>query len=121
MIYDNDRLETWQDGVEAIRGYEDRIQTLVGSVRKTTRLTGATTLTALHHIVFCDTDGGAFTVSLPVGVEGTHYKIICCGTNTLTVDPNGSEELFGAGVGVASTLEEGEIINIHYNSVEGWF
>ena len=123
MVYEGttDGLETWVDAVQVIKATDEIYNTLVGVVRKTTRLTGATTLTASHHIVFCDTDVGAFEVDLPAGVEGTHYKIICCGTNTLTVDPNGSEELFGAGAGVASTLEEGEVINIHYNATEGWF
>ena len=123
MVYEGvtKGLETWVDGEQVSKQHYTHRQTMVGSVRKTTRLTSTTTLTAEHHIVFCDTDGGAFEVDLPAGVEGTHYKIICCGTNTLTVDPNGSEELFGAGVGVASTLEEGEVINIHYNANEGWF
>jgi hypothetical protein len=72
-------------------------------------------------VLFCDTDGGAITVSLPAGIQGTHLKAVNCGANTLTVDPNGVEELFGGGAGVASTLIEGENIDIHYDAVEGWY
>jgi len=93
-----------------------------GLICNTTRVTsGPYTVLATDHIIFCDTDGGAFTANLPAGVEGTHYKLINCGANTLTVNPNGVEELFGAGAGVVSTLAEGEIIDIHYNATEGWY
>jgi len=74
-------------------------------------------------VIFCDTDGGAITVNLPAGVQGTHLKIINCGSsgNDVTVDPNGTEQLFGAGAGVASTLADGENIDIHYDAVEGFY
>jgi len=89
----------------------------------TDRITGITTLDDAHCVVLCDTDGGAFEVDLPAGVDGTHYKIINCGSsgNDLTVDPNGTEQLYGAGAGVASTLADGEVIDIHYNDTEGWW
>ncbi len=92
---------------------------LVGTARYTT----TQTLNADDHIVYCDTDGGAWTLTLPAGTEGQHFKIINCGSsgNTLTVDPDGTEQLYGAGAGVASTLSDGEIINIHYQSTEGWW
>ena len=34
-------------------------------------------------------DGGAIEIDLPAGVEGTHYKLINCGSsgNDLTVNP----------------------------------
>jgi len=96
----------------------------VGSKRNTTRIINTAspyTVLVSDEVIFCDSDGGAITVALPAGVEGTHYKVVCCGTNTVTVDPNGTEELFGAGAGVASTLEEGEVIDIDYNATEGWY
>jgi len=98
------------------------VETSSGRILKTTRVTsGPYNVLASDEIIFCDTDAGAFTANLPAGVEGTHYKIINCGSNTLTVDPNGTEELFGAGAGVASTLSEGENIDIHFNITEGWY
>jgi len=98
------------------------VSTSSGIIKNTTRVTsGPYTILSTDHIIYCDTDGGAFEVDLPAGVEGTHYKLINCGANTLTVDPNGTERLFGAGAGMASTLEEGENIDIHYNATEGWY
>jgi hypothetical protein len=96
---------------------------LTTGVWKTERVTGTTTLDDTYQIVFANTDGGAFTVTLPPGNDGRHFKIINCGGsgNTLTVDPSGAEQLYGAGAGVASTLEDGEVIDIHFNPVEHWY
>ena len=122
IVYDNDRLEVWADAVEVLRMDSDYVQTLVGRRAKTTRLTSGATLASEHHIVFCDTDGGAFTVTLPAGVEGTHYKLINCGSagNDLTIDPNGTEQIWGGGAGVAMVLIDGDILDMHYNVTEGW-
>jgi len=92
-----------------------------GRLVNTTRVTTTYTILTSDHIIYCDTDGGDFTVTLPIGVEGQHLKIINCGSNTLTVDPNGTEQLYGSGAGVASDLSNGEIINIHFNTTEGWW
>jgi hypothetical protein len=94
-----------------------------GRIANTSRYTTTQTLGATDHIVFCDTDGAVWTLTLPAGVEGTHYKIINCGSsgNDLTVDPDGTEQLYGGGAGVAQTLSDGEVINIHYNATEGWW
>ena len=74
-------------------------------------------------VIFCDTDGGAIEVDLEAGIDGRHCKLINCGSsgNDLTVDPNGTEELYGEGAGVASTLDDGEVIDIHFDSTEGWY
>ena len=74
-------------------------------------------------ILFCDTDGGAITVNMYAGVSGRHHKIINCGTsgNLLTVDPNGTEQIYASGAGTAVTLIDGEVIDIHFDETEGWF
>ena len=94
-----------------------------GRIAQTDRITTESVLTSAHHIVYGDTDGGAFQLDLPPGVDGTHYKIINCGSagNDLTVDPNGTEQLYGGGAGVAQTVSDGEVINIHYETTEGWW
>ena len=71
-------------------------------------------------VIFCDTDGGAITVNLPAGVEGTHLKIINCGSgsNNVTVDADGSEAVYG---GATKTVSDGSALDLHYNSVEGWW
>ena len=92
-------------------------------IANTQRVTADVTLTNLDYVVFCDTDAAAITVTLPAGMEGYHYKICNCGSsgNDVTVDPQGTENLYGAGAGVASTLSDGEVINIHFNETEGWW
>ena len=77
--------------------------------------------TATDHILFVDTDGGAITVNLPAGIEGKNYKVINCGSsgNDVTLDPNGTEEIWGGGAGVAFALIDGDNLDIHYN--EGWW
>jgi hypothetical protein len=120
----------WVDGV--VRGTEKRSGKYVDfdgrisllGIQATNRIDdGDSPYTALarDEIIFCDTDPGAVEVDLPAGVQGTHIKIINCGINDVTVDPNGTEQLFGAGAGVASTLATGENIDIHYDAIEGWY
>lgn len=101
--------------------FGDTLETTKGRIKSTTRITTTYTVLVTDHNIFCNTDGGAFTTTLPVGAEGQHLKLINCGSNTLTVDPDGSEELYGAGAGVAATLAAGEIIDITYNATEGWW
>ena len=79
------------------------------------------TLLARDEVLFCDTVDGAITVNLPAGIDGTHYKVINCGEYDVTVDPNGTENFFGAGAGVASVISTGENVDVHYDDVEGWY
>ena len=99
-----------------------KIDSAGGRITGTSRYTTTQTLDAEDNVVFCDTDGGAFTIDLPIGVEGTHYKIINCGSggNDLTVDADttGSSTVYGA---TTAELSDGEVINIHYNATEGWW
>jgi hypothetical protein len=99
-------------------------QSFGGVINKTTRITsGPYAVLAYDEVIYVDTDGGAVTVNLPAGVEGTHYKIINCGSAGLnvTLDPNGTEQIYGEGAGVALTLYDGEVADIHFNATEGWF
>jgi len=92
--------------------------TTVGRVCATTRKTTTYTATEDDNVIYCDTDGGAWTLTLPAGIEGTHYKIINCGSNALTVDGDGSETIWGV---TTATLNTGDIINLHFNATEGWW
>jgi len=92
-----------------------------GIIVPTNRITSLTTLDETYEIVFCDTDGGGFIVNLPSGIEGTHYKIINCGSsgNDVVLTPNGAETLFGDAS--AFNILDAEILDIHYNSGCGWW
>ena len=91
-----------------------------GHIISTTRLTGATTLDATHHHVFGDTDGGAFTITLPAGVDGTQYRVANVGTsgNNLTLAPDGAELLVGANANF--DILDGETLDLTYETTEGW-
>lgn len=91
-----------------------------GRIAGTTRVTGATTLNATHHIIIGDTDGGAFTITLPTGVDGTNYKISNVGSssNALTLVPDGTELLVGDNANF--DILDGETLDLHYETTEGW-
>lgn len=104
----------------------DTITTQAGRVMNTTRLTNGDspyTVLATDHIIICDTDGGAITVNLPAGVEGREYRISNVGSsgNDVTVDPNGTEEIFAKGAGIAFVMVDTEGITVNYNATEGWW
>jgi hypothetical protein len=92
-----------------------------GRICNTSRYTTTQILDDTDHVVFCDTDSAAFTVSLPAGINGTTYKIINVGSsgNSLTVSPNGSELLIG--VNSNFDLLDGDSMIITYDSIEGWW
>ena len=99
------------------------LTTTAGRIADTARYTTTQTLDADDHIVYCDTDGAAWTLTLPAGVNGTHYKIINCGSsgNDLTVDPDGTEQIWGNGAGTAFVMIDGDILNIHFETTEHWW
>jgi hypothetical protein len=68
------------------------LSVLGGNISNTDRYTSNQTLTAINHKVVGDTDGGAFNITLPAGIDGTNYKITNVGSsgNDLTIIPDGS-------------------------------
>jgi len=102
---------------------ENSAKTNVGRIHNTTRKVAGDspyTVLASDHILYMQTDAGAITANLPAGVEGTHYKLINCGSsgNDLTVDGNAAETVYSA---LTAVLSDGEVIDIHYNATEGWW
>jgi len=88
---------------------------------KTSRYTTTQTIPVTDHVIFANTDGGAWTATLPAGVEGQTFKIINSGAsaNTLTVAPDGTEHLLGVNSNFA--LADGETLEITFNSTDGWY
>jgi len=99
-------------------------QTIGGGVHITTRVVASPyNILATDEIVFVDTDSGGITVNLPAGNAGRHYKVINCGSGShdVTLDPNGTEQIYGGGAGVALTLHDGEKADLHFETIEGWW
>ncbi len=97
------------------------LQTTSGRIKVPSRYTTTQTLGITDNQVACDTDGGAFTVTLLPGVAGTEHRIANTGTsgNDLTIAPDGAELLIG--VNSNFTLRDGETLHIVYEATEGWF
>ena len=73
-------------------------------------------------IIVCDTDSGAIEVNLPAGISGTPCKIVNAGSsgNAVDVDPNGTEQVYNGGAGVAQSMSDGEVMDLHYTT-KGWW
>ena len=89
-----------------------------GRIVNTSRVTTTYTILVSDHRVFCNTDGGDFTVTLPEGIDGQEYRIINTGSGTLTVAPNSAELIDG--VNASKTMGTGIII-LTYETTEGWW
>ena len=96
------------------------LTTSQGRIVNTTRVTTTYIVLVTDEVIFCDTDGGAFTLTLPAGVEGQHFKIINCGSAglDLTVDGNGTEKVYGE---LTQEIPDESVIDLHYNATEGWW
>ena len=89
-----------------------------GKIVNTTRVTTTYTILASDDNVFCDTDGGDFAVTLPSVVNGQAYRIINCGSGTLTIAPDGTDLLVGVNESV--TMDKGVVI-LTGETTEGWW
>lgn len=96
-------------------------ETTTGRKVKTTRVTTTYTILVTDDNVFCDSDSGAFTVTLPAGVDGQKFRIINTGSsgNIITISPNGSELLEGANA--TRSITDGDVIILVYETTEGWW
>lgn len=85
------------------------------------RNTSNTTIDSSAYHWLGNTDSAGFTYTLPAGVDGTQYRIVNTGTsgNTLTISPNGSDNLLGANS--SFDLSDGEALIIIYDSNDGWW
>ena len=97
---------------------EDAIESLAKGVRRTTRVTTTYTILVTDREIFCDTDGGDFTVTLPALADGQSKRIINTGSGTLTVAPDGTDTIDG--VAASKTMGNGSVI-LTGETTEGWW
>ena len=95
--------------------------TTFGRIKTVTRKTTTATILVTDSVIFGNTDGGAWTATLPAGVSGQTFRIINSGAsgNLLTVAPNGSEHLLG--VNSNFNLFDAEALDLTYDSTDGWY
>ena len=88
---------------------------------KTTRITADYTILVSDLEIYCDTDGGTFTATLPPGVDGQKLRIINCGSSghDVTIAPNGTDLL--EGVNASKGLPSKSIVILTYEDTEGWW
>ena len=86
-----------------------------------TRVTTTYTMLSSDRIIFANTDGGAYVVTLIAGVANKKVRIVNTGSsvNNLTITPNGSEHLIG--VNSSFVLSDGESLELSYNTTDGWY
>jgi len=95
------------------------LHTTGGRIVNTTRETTTYTVLVTDDAIYCDTDGAAWTLTLPAGVDGQRFFITNCGGsgNDLTIDGDGSEEINGE---LTQLLSDEDSIIIIFESTEGW-
>ena len=71
-------------------------------------------------ILFASTTDGDIYVDMHSGVEGNYYKLANCGIsgNLLTVSGFSGQTVYGA---ASQTLNDGDVLEMHYNRIEGWW
>jgi len=100
------------------------ITSLVAAANKIKRITVADSpypVALFDRNLYADTDGGAITILLRPGVNEERLTVKNCGTagNDVTLTPNGAEMLFG--VNGNEVMVDGEVLDLQYETTEGWY
>ena len=73
---------------------------------------------------FCNTTGGAFTVTLPAGTLGDEVTLVdyagTFDTYNLTVAPNGSEKIQGVAASLTVSIERAGLTLCYVDATQGW-
>ena len=94
-----------------------------GETTSTSRITAASTpysAPVTDNVIFCNTDDGAIGVTLPSGLVGAHCKVVNCGSsgNDVTISGSGVQKVMGV---ATQTLADGEVLDLHFNTIEHWW
>ena len=73
---------------------------------------------------FCNTSGGAFTLTLPAGTIGDEVSFVDYGgtfdSNNLTIATNGSEKIHGSTDNLTVATERAANTLVFTDSTQGW-
>ena len=119
MVIDPKNVGTGYLNVAGALVVDESLTTSAGRIANTTRYTTTQAIPVTDHVVFCNTDGGTFTVTLPIGVNGQELFITNCGSSAeaLVIDGNGSETING---NLTQTIYDGESVHIVFETTEKW-
>ena len=97
----------------------EQFYSIKGRVLNSSRYTTTQTIPITDHSVFADTDDGAFTATLPAGIDGQEFFITNCGSAglALTLACNGAETINGDATQI---LYDGESVHLIFETTEGW-
>ena len=74
--------------------------------------------------VFCNTTGGAFTLTLPAGTLGDEISFVdyagTFDTNALTIAANGSEKIIGSTADLTVSVERAANTLVYTDGTQGW-
>jgi hypothetical protein len=109
------------DTTDSAAGTSKKITVIDLKTNITTRATTTYTVLVTDEVVFANTDGAAWTATLPAGAEGQSFRIINSGStgNTLTIASDGTEHLIGSNTDF--DLDDGESLEITWNATDGWY
>ena len=131
------KMERWPDAVDIpldttnfdqILSTEDNVQdaldvlddhTHPATVHRITDADSPYTLVSTDFRLMCDTDAAEIQVILSAGIDAREVRLYNVGSsnNQLTITPDGSEKIFGDS---SLTIYDGEVIDITYETTEGW-
>jgi len=71
--------------------------------------------------LFIDTDVGPISITLPVGIDGTNYRMINVGSsgNDVTLIPALTDKLFGENAN--ERIADSEVLLMTFETTEGWY
>jgi hypothetical protein len=71
--------------------------------------------------IFIDTDDGPIDITLPVGIDGTNYRMINVGSskNNANLIPALTDKVFG--VNASEKIADAEVLIMTFEDTEGWY
>ncbi len=85
----------------------------------TTRVTTTYTTLATDEVIYGDTDGGTFTITLLAGVNKKKLRLINCGSSGNDLTITSPDNMFGSSSDI--TLIDGEVLDLVFETTEEWW
>lgn len=122
--WNSEMIEDYLSFAENFILLADEIDTKNDIIKETTVITPANspyTPLATDEEIYIDTDSGDVIVTLPVGIDGTNYRMINIGSsgNKAILIPSGTEDLFGENA--SEDIYDSEALIMTFETNKGWW